>query len=294
MKRALIFGAGGQAGYYMIRFLHKKGYEVVALDRNGCDVTFAYNIKSALFKFKPDEVYNFASKMFAPDSWNNPVEYLQINSLSVSHMLHEYFKMNPDGKFFNAGSAEMFDLRTHIQSERTPIRPRNPYGVSKAAAYELVRIYREEKDMFAVTGIFFNMESPRRLDTFFTRKVVKAVSAIKAGTQNKLTLGNLSAQRDWGLVEEYVEAAWLMLQANYPHDYVIGTGESHSCLQFVEEAFKAAGLDMSLEYEAIQNKNDILKSDPRQIEKELGWKAKTTFYGVVKYLVEAEIQVGVS
>jgi len=301
MKRALIFGASGQAGYYLGKFLERKDYEVYRVVRRlteeqtslriwGCSLMRPYDVNRVITSVDPDEVYNLAAMMFAPASWEHPGEYLQINALAVGYMLETLYKINPKAKFFQAGSAEIFD-QVYPLSEDSPVRPRNPYGISKATAQELVRVYREQKGMFACTGILFNMESPRRPDTFFSVKVAKAVARMAAGLQDKLELGQLHAVRDWGLAEEYVEAMWLMLQASKPQDYVIGTGLARSCLKFVETAFTHAGLSIDrLVYDkSAPDHEDILWSDPRKIYQDLGWQAKSLFSDVVRTLVEAEM-----
>lgn len=301
MKKALIFGASGQAGWYLAQFLQKKDYTVYGTCCVGEQqlhpyyvnrVTFELplNIEEMIRRTEPDEVYNLAAKMFAPASWNSPAQYMMVNSMAVARMLDTLRLVNPSARFFQAGSAEIFD-QVYPLNEESPIRPRNPYGVSKATAQELVRVYREQKRMFACTGILFNMESPRRPDTFFSVKVAKAVARMAAGLQYGLELGRLDAVRDWGLTEEYVEAMWLMLQTDKPTDYVIGTGVARSCLKFVESAFSKAGLSMDrLVYDkSTPMHEDVLWSDPRRIRNDLGWEAKSHFTRVVDALVEAEM-----
>lgn len=305
MKTALIFGSSGQAGYYLGEFLTRKGYDVhTTVRRHGeltrylkpnehyCQMTDIFSVERVISEANPDEVYNLAAKMFVPSSWQDPVGYMLVNALTVSKMLEVLYKINPEAKFFQAGSADVFD-QVYPMSEETPIRPRSPYGVSKATAQELVRVYREEKNVFACTGILFNFESPRRANTFFSMRVVEAVARMRAGLQDKLELGQLDAVRDWGLTEEYVEAMWMMLQAPEPKDYVIGTGVARSCMKFVERAFTAAELDMNrLVYDKSFTIGDsnVLWSDPRKIRDELGWEAKTKFPYIVDYLVEAEMK----
>jgi GDPmannose 4,6-dehydratase len=308
MKKALIFGIGGQAGSYLVDFLLKKDYIIYGTYFNSkpyvptghtlgryytmkCDVTWPHEVSKIIKSCAPDEVYNMTSLMFAPASWKLPSSYLLTNAIAVSDMLASYSTVFPQGRFFQAGSAEVFD-RQYPQNELTTIRPRNPYGISKAAAQELVRVYREEKGFFACTGIFFNMESPRRDPFFFTRKVSIGMRELVEKKIEVLKLGNLQAKRDWGLTEEYVEAAWLMLQANIPTDYVIGTGLGRSCLEYVKEAVYAAGVGMDkIEFDkTISMNEDKSVCDPTKIKEELNWQAKTKFPAIVRYLVTEELK----
>jgi GDPmannose 4,6-dehydratase len=291
--KALIFGAGGQAGQYMTRFLNKKGYEVTALNHRDCNVRLYVDVCSAIIKHQPDEIYNFASLMNKEESWITPFAYNEANFLSVLYILIALWESGYKAKFFQAGSAEMFDSYIFPQKEDTPINPTHPYGAAKAAAYHYVKMYREEKNLFACTGILFNMESPLRDSNCFSRKVAKGVAAIASGKQTGLILGNLAAVRDWGLVEEYVEAMWMMLQQDTPTDYVIGTGVSASCRDFVEEACNVVDISFENNVSYMMNYNirNQLQSCPDKIYNDLGWAAKTDWKGVVKHLVEAELNV---
>jgi GDPmannose 4,6-dehydratase len=303
-KKAIIFGASSQAGYYLFQLLVSKGYEVTGTKfRNTVwnsrtitmDVRNHHDVRQLIQAVQPDEIYNLASMIAIPESWKYPVEYVEVNLAAATNMLSTVMQERPTCRFFQAGSAEIFRQNDFgPQSEKHEIRPRNPYGISKAALMDMVRVYRDS-GLFACTGILFNMESPRRPDTFFSVKVAKAVAAIKNGKQDKLVLGKLNAKRDWGWTEEYVVAMWKMLQADPPLDFVIGTGECHSCFEFVKEAFSIAGVSMDkLVYEDDpydMRRMDSLWADPTKINFVLNWKAKTLFHGVVRKLVEAEMEV---
>lgn len=313
MRKVLVFGATGQAGYYLCKLLTDKGYEVIGTWRDpycagAADKRFVYcdfrqprTIDQVINAVVPDEVYNMSSMMFAPASWDKAYEYIQVNLMGTVTILDTLFKINPEARYFQAGSAEVFGQARPPQYEKTPLKPRNPYGVAKASAQELTRVYRQEKGRFACTGIFFNMESERRADTFFARKVTlaaaKIAEQIDLGLEpTPLELGDLSAERDWGLVEEYVEAAYLMLQASKPKDYVIGSGESHTCLEFAHSAFDYAGVPYKYLFHKTTNKKaqDIMWSDPGEIRRDLGWSAKTKFASLIQYLVSAAFMEKVS
>lgn len=322
MKRALVFGASGQAGRYLCDLLVARDYKVFGtyyrhmpevMDRrlNGlhvnwktCDVKKREEIRYILQQVKPDEVYNMASMMFAPASWEYPSDYALVNYMATVHMLDLINALYPKCKFFQGGSAEVFDRSKVPQDELTPLRPGNPYGVAKVAAQELVRVYREHKGLFACTGIFFNMESPLRAPSFFSRKVITEVVRISRELQKgtklvtPMKLGKLHAIRDWGYTKEYMEAAHLMMQAHTPDDYVIATGLSYTCKDFIRYAFNEIGLDWStaqglIEYERSDPSelgNDTLNGYPRKIDILLGWKSKIHLPDLIKLMVEAEIQ----
>lgn len=314
MKKALIFGVNGQAGYYLSRFLLRLGYEVHGTYRNESEILprvkkykldlldpgWLAGVNSLVTQIQPDEIYNLASCMFAPDSWLAPVAYTQVNAVAVAGMLQAYMKMKPDGKFFQAGSAEVFDLTTeeaqkYSLNENSPRKPRNPYGVAKLAAENMVRVYRE-KGMFACTGILFNMESSRRSESFFTRQAVKQTVEVALGLRGKVTLGKLSAVRDWGLAEEYVEAMHVMLQAAEPFDATIATGEAHSCYDFVREALESVGLKVNddLEFDHEAGPPDRLCGSYKMIREKTSWYPRTKFAALVRYLVAQEMKVGES
>lgn len=307
-KKALIFGMSGQAGYYLAELLWSKDYEI-----HGTFSTIAHthdekshkwyrldlanqfdkSTEVLIEKVRPDEIYNLASSMYAPASWDNPVEYMQVNAMVVARMLETYRKVNPDGRFFQAGSADVLDLTYQPQNERTEKKPRTPYGVAKLAAQEMVRVYREKYGVYACTGILFNMESPRRPKTFFTTKVAQQVAQVARGERESVKMGRLTAIRDWGRTEEYVEAMWKMLQdPGMPRDYVIGTGQSASCLEFVLEAMSVAGIPknrLGYEFHTDVLEQDSLRADPSEIRYRLQWRARSSWVDVVRELVEAEL-----
>jgi len=336
MKNALVFGANGQAGSYMCQFLLDKGYTVVGTVRESLntstthknvgkvcdyatsdvgrrffiqgsvDVTMygeVFTILTRPFGYAVenfDEVYNFTGKMFAPDSWREPNKYIEVNGLSVVPMLQAL--VHTETKFFNAGSAEMFDKSTIYQDEQTKRAPENPYGWAKYLAEGLVASYRKKYGMFACTGIFFNMESPRRPQSFFAQKVAWGVARAKRQTLNhqvvdQLKFGKLSAVRDWGWTPNYVEAAWRILQAAEPKDYVIGTGSCFTCKNMLEEALSAAGFSKDVDstpwitYEGGSSGDyDSMCANPKAISNDLCWEASYTMPDVVKMLVEQELK----
>lgn len=308
MKKAIIFGASGQMGQYLVEFLESKEYEVG--QPSGRDFDFEELRPLLLMNLfreeRPDEVYNLVGLNYAPDSWNLPGKYLTVNGLAVQKLLGQLKLSAPNAKFFQAGSAEVFEKASVMQSEDTNRLSENPYGLSKLLAMELVRIYREKYGMFACTGIFFNAESPRRDKFFFAVKVASEAARIRKeqleyGKWKPMKLGNLEARRDWGWAPDYVEAAWLMLQQERPLDFVIGTGESHNCLEFVMEALRVAGcpdverdFDKYVLYEKAERKSqerNCMQAVPLKAEQILGWKAKYRFKDVVRMLVEAEMKV---
>jgi|SRR6185369_5928418 len=305
VKKVLVIGASGQAGSYLVEKLKKLGHEVDGTYysqkveyRKGMyqlDVKDDLNTRLAFSRRKYDVVYNMASLMYAPASWDRPLEYAEVNYMGTARILRYLFLSNPEARYFQAGSAEVFNTKFFPQSEETPKCPRNPYGVAKMAAQELTRVYRE-RGHFACTGIFFNMESPRREETFFSRKVTKGLVDILLGrTKKKLKLGRLSAIRDWGLTEEFMEVPILMTEQEKPQDYVIGTGEKHTCLEFVQSAVKQAQVPMDVvEYEKVVavGDADIIWSNPEKVERDLGWKAKSKMTEVIRELLKAEIERG--
>jgi len=315
-KRALITGITGQDGSYLAEFLLKKGYKVYGLVRRSStesdsrishlrdkitliqgDLLDQRSLDEAVREVKPDEVYNLAAQSFVPTSWNQPVltgEFTALGVTKVLEAIRHYGKKNT--KFYQASSSEMFGkVRETPQNELTPFYPRSPYGVAKVYGHYITINYRESYNMFAVSGILFNHESPRRGLEFVTRKITDGVARIKLGLAKELRLGNLNAKRDWGYAGDYVEAMWLMLQQKKPQDFVIGTGETHSVKEFVELAFDYVGLDPK-KYVKIDKKFwrpaevDILVADASKARKILTWKPKVSFEQLVKMMVDADLK----
>jgi GDPmannose 4,6-dehydratase len=249
-----------------------------------------------LAQVEPDEVYNLAAQSFVPTSWNQPVGTSEITALGVTRLLEAIRRVNPDIRFYQASSSEMFGkVRQEPQSETTPFYPRSPYGVAKVYGHQITVNYRESYNLFAVSGILFNHESPRRGLEFVTRKITDGVARIKAGQTNILPLGNLDAERDWGFAGDYVRAMWLMLQADTPADYVIGTGITHSVREFVRIAFQRAGLN----YTHYVTKDprfyrpaevDHLRANPSKARAELGWLPEVKFTELVEMMVDADLE----
>ena len=315
-KVALITGITGQDGSYLAEFLLEKGYTVFGMVRRSSTESFEridhikdkitlieadlldqHSIIDALKKSRPDEVYNLAAQSFVPTSWNQPVLTGEFTGLGVTRMLEAIRAVNPEIKFYQASSSEMFGkVRETPQSEETPFYPRSPYGVAKAYGHHITVNYRESYGIFACSGILFNHESPRRGKEFVTRKITYAVARIKHGLQKELLLGNMDAKRDWGFAKDYVEMMWLMLQQEKADDYVIGSGETHSVQEFVEAAFES----VSLNYKDFVKQDerfmrpaevDLLLGNTAKAEKVLGWKTKTSFKELVKLMVEADLKL---
>jgi GDPmannose 4,6-dehydratase len=313
-KRAIITGITGQDGSYLAELLLSKGYEVVGtvrrasapnywriqhlLDRitiKPADLLDQLSIIRVVDEVRPHELYNLAAMSFVPASWEQPMLTGEFNAQGVTRVLEAIRQVDPSIKMYQASSSEMFGkVREIPQTELTPFYPRSPYGVSKVFAHYITVNYRESYDLFAVSGMLFNHESPRRGLEFVTRKVTDGVARIKLGVADTLSLGNLDAQRDWGFAGDYVEAMWLMLQQPSADDYVIATGISHSVRQLVETAFAHVGLDW----------NAHVKLDPRFIrpaevehligdngkaKTSLGWKPRVDFTGLVTMMVDADL-----
>ncbi|MCL5970880.1 MAG: GDP-mannose 4,6-dehydratase [Patescibacteria group bacterium] len=318
MKKALITGVTGQDGSYLAELLLSKGYKVYGLTRRTStvnnerikhiedkvefiqgDLLDQSSLTEAVMHSEPDEVYNLAAQSFVKTSWNQPVLTGEFTALGVTRMLEAIRVVNPKIKFYQASSSEMFGKVTEVpQKETTRFYPRSPYGVAKAYGHYITLNYRESYDIFACSGILFNHESPRRGLEFVTRKITNAAARIKLGTQEKLELGNLDAQRDWGFAGDYVEAMWLMLQQEKAEDFVIATGEAHSVKDFVELAFEAVGIKDWEKY-VISNKPEHLRpaevdhliGDYSKAEKILGWKPKTSFNELVEMMVKADLEM---
>lgn len=318
-KRALITGITGQDGSYLAEFLLEKGYEVhgivrhVALEdpahrlwriRHILDRLIMHSasldnypsIFNVVEKIKPDECYHLAAQSFVSYSFEDEFSTINTNINGTHYVLSAIKQKAPKCRYYFAASSEMFgQVRQTPQNEKTPFHPRSPYGISKVAGFDLTRNYREAYGLFALSGILFNHESPRRGYEFVTRKISNAVAEIKLGLSDKLVIGNFDAKRDWGYAKDYVEAMWLMLQQKKPEDYVIATGEAHSVKEFVELAFKYAGLDWK-KYTVKDKKFyrpaevHILRGDYSLATRKLGWRPKVKFEALVKMMVDADIE----
>jgi len=312
---ALITGITGQDGSYLAELLLEKGYEVHGVVRRSSTETFEridhlqdrihfhqsdlldqVSIQMAVRDSNPDEVYNLAAQSFVPTSWAQPSLTGEFTALGVTRVLDAIRLINPEIRFYQASSSEMFGrVQAVPQSETTDFYPRSPYAVAKLYGHWITVNYRESYDLFAVSGILFNHESPRRGREFVTRKITETVARIKLGLQDELRLGNVEAMRDWGFAKEYVEAMWLMLQSREPVDYVIGTGVQHSVRECYEIAFDHVGLDPAdfvVSDKKLQRpaEVDTLLADPSKAERELGWKARTTFTELTQLMVDADIK----
>jgi len=315
MPRALITGVTGQDGSYLAEFLLSKGYEVVGMVRRSSTVTFERiqhiqdditivqgdlhdqsSLVACLEQYKPDEVYNLAAQSFVATSWSQAVLTGEVTAMGVTRILESIRLVNPKARFYQASSSEMFGKAVETpQHETTPFYPRSPYGVAKVYGHWITVNYRESYNLYTVSGILFNHESPRRGLEFVTRKISDGTARIKLGLAKELHLGNLEARRDWGFAGEYVQAMWQMLQRERPEDFVIGTGETHYVREFVELAFQHVGLDYH--DHVVQDPHflrlsevDLLRSDSTKARKELGWAPKTDFKGLVEMMVEADLK----
>ncbi len=261
------------------------------------DIADSTNLIKLLYRIQPDEIYNLAAQSHVRVSFDIPEYTGDVTGLGTVRILEAIRETGLKAKFYQASSSEMYGKGQEItQRETTPFYPRSPYAAAKVYAYWMTVNYRESYGMFACNGILFNHESPRRGETFVTRKITRAVAHIKAGLQKKLYLGNLDAKRDWGYAKEYVEAIWLMMQQPEPDDYVIATGETHSVREFLEEAFSYAGLDWR-EYVEIDPKYfrpsevDLLVGDASKAREKLGWQPRTTFKELVRLMVDADMEL---
>jgi len=315
MPRALITGITGQDGSYLAELLLAKGYEVFGVVRRTsyhsydriehlldririipADLLDQHSLTVALKETEPDEVYNLAAQSYVPTSWSQPVLTGEFTALGVTRILEAVRLVWPRARFYQASSSEMFGRALETpQRESTPFYPRSPYGVAKVYGHYITVNYRESYGLYAVSGILFNHESPRRGLEFVTRKVTDAVARITRGRATELRLGNLDSQRDWGFAGDYVEAMWRMLQQPEPKDYVIGTGRTHSVRELVELAFSHAGLDwrkhVVLDPQFIRPAEvDLLLADPTCAERELGWRPTVDFAGLVRMMVDADLK----
>lgn len=316
MPRALITGITGQDGSYLAEFLLEKGYEVIGMVRRTSTVNFSRiqhiqdritlvsgdlldqgSLIAILRDYQPDEVYNLAAQSFVPTSWEQPVFTGEVTALGVTRMLEAIRTVDPSIRFYQASSSEMFGkVREVPQNELTPFYPRSPYGVAKVYGHWITVNYRESFGIYAVSGILFNHESPRRGLEFVTRKVSYGVAKIKLGLAKELRLGNLDARRDWGFAGDYVRAMWRMLQQPAPDDYVVGTGETHSVRELCEIAFAHVGLDWR-DY-VVQDPRymrpaevDLLVADPSKARRVLGWEPTVSFEELVKMMVDADLKL---
>ena len=315
MPTALITGITGQDGSYLAEFLLEKGYRVVGMVRRSSTVTWErvehifdeieivqgdLHDQTSLIKVveacEPDEIYNLAAQSFVPTSWSHPTLTGGVTGLGVTRMLETMRMVAPDARFYQASSSEMFGkVREVPQNEGTPFYPRSPYGVAKVYGHWITVNYRESYNLFAVSGILFNHESPRRGLEFVTRKITDGVAKIKLGLAEELRLGNLKSRRDWGFAKDYVRAMWMMLQRDEPEDFVVGTGETKSVGEFCDAAFSHVGLDYRdfvvkdpLFYRPAEV--DLLVSDPQRARDILGWEPTVSFEELVHLMVDEDIK----
>jgi GDPmannose 4,6-dehydratase len=314
-RRALITGVTGQDGSYLAELLLEKGYDVYGMTRRAStenleriahlvdrmvliqgDLLDPPSLDAALRQAQPYEVYNLAAQSFVPTSWNQPVLTAEFTAVGVTRMLEAIRAVDPEIRFYQASSSEMFGkVREVPQNELTPFHPRSPYGVAKVYGHHITVNYRESYDLFAVSGISFNHESPRRGLEFVTRKISDGVARIKHGLVDELRLGNLDAKRDWGFAGDYVEAMWLMLQQDEPSDYVVATGEEHSVREFVELAFDRVGLDpekhVVVDPQFLRPAEvDQLVGDASKARRELEWAPRTSFRELAELMVDADLE----
>lgn len=332
-KRAFVTGVTGQDGSYLAELLLRKGYEVDGLVRRTSamsrsridhlrhlrghataaegdtaalkgrlhlhygDITDALRLRDLLEETQPDEVYNLAAQSHVRVSFDQPAFTVEVDAVGAMNLLEAVRRMRKPAKFYQASSSEMFGkVAESPQTERTPFHPRSPYGCAKVFAHHQTVNYREAYGMFACSGILFNHESPRRGESFVTRKITRAATRIKLGQQDKLYLGNLDARRDWGYAPDYVEAMWRMLQHREPDDYVIATGETHSVGDFLEVAFTQLGLDwrdhvaMDPRFER-PSEVDLLLGDASKARRVLEWEPRTLFADLVRMMVDADLEL---
>jgi len=322
MKKALITGITGQDGSYLAEFLLSKGYEVHGIVRRSSsfnrsridhlyvdphlpdarfflhygDLADSEQLTEVIYNIKPDEIYHLAAQSHVRVSFDLSEYTGDITGLGTTRLLEAVRRSGIHAKFYQASSSEMFGNAPAPQSENTPFQPRSPYAAAKVYAYWMVRNYREGYNLFACNGILFNHESPRRGETFVTRKITRGIAQILANKEKSIYLGNLSAKRDWGYAPEYVEVMWQMLQQETPDDYVIGTGEAHSVEEFVEEAFRYADLDRQKHVvieSAYFRPTEVpeLKADSTKARKRLNWVPRISFKDLVNIMVDADLEM---
>ena len=322
MQKAFITGITGQDGSYLADFLLNKGYEVYGLIRRSSsfntsridhlyrdphtlnvklhliygDLSDGGNLSTILNNIKPDEVYNLGAQSHVRVSFDQPIYTVDVNALGTLRILEAIRMVDKNIRYYQASSSEMYGKVSEMpQNESTPFHPRSPYGCAKVFAFCQTVNYREAYGMFACNGILFNHESPRRGETFVTRKITRAATRIKNGLQDKLYLGNLDAKRDWGFAGDYVEAMWLMLRQDYPDDYVIATGETHSVREFLELAFGYLDLDLK-KYVEIDPRYyrpaevEMLTGDASKAKNVLGWEPKVTFKELIRMMVDEDLK----
>jgi GDPmannose 4,6-dehydratase len=323
MKRALITGITGQDGSYLSELLLEKGYEVWGTVRRSssfntdridhlyrdaheanvrlrliyADLNDASSLASVVEQVRPDEVYNLGAQSHVRVSYDIPEYTGEVVALGVTRLLEAIRRFKPDARFYQASSSELYGkVRETPQRETTPFHPRSPYAVAKAYAFYITQNYREAYGMFAVNGLLFNHESPRRGETFVTRKITRAATRIKLGLQEKLFLGNLDAKRDWGFAGDYVEAMWKMLQVDSPDDYVVATGETHSIREFLDLAFGSLEMDWKkyVEYDERYVRPaevDLLLGDASRAKEKLGWTPKVSFPELVQMMIKSDLKL---
>jgi GDPmannose 4,6-dehydratase len=312
---AIITGVTGQDGSYLAELLLSKGYRVIGMMRRSSVVTFERiqhiqdqidiiqgdlhdqsSLMDLIEQNKPDEVYNLAAQSFVPTSWNQPVLTGEVTALGVTRMLEAIRLLSPKTRYYQASSSEMFGKANEVpQRETTPFYPRSPYGVAKVYGHWITVNYRESYNLFAVSGILFNHESPRRGTEFVTRKITYGAVRIKLGLANDLHLGNLESRRDWGFAGDYVDAMWRMIQNDQPVDFVVGTGETHTVREFCEKVFSY--LDLDYHDYIVQDPRffrpaevDLLVADPTRVRQSLGWAPKVDFSGLAEMMVDADLK----
>jgi len=322
MKKALITGITGQDGSYLVELLLKKGYEVWGIIRRSSsfhtgridhlykdpheqprlrlvygDLTDGANLSTIMNEIRPDEVYNLGAQSHVRVSFDMPIYTANTDALGTLRLLEAIRSSEKPVRFYQASSSEMYGKAVEIpQTEKTPFYPRSPYGCAKVYSFWQTVNYREAYELFACNGILFNHESPRRGETFVTRKITRAATRIKLGLQNKLYLGNLDAKRDWGYAGDYVEAMWLMLQQDKPDDYIVATGECHTVKEFAEEVFSCLDLDWD-NYVEIDSRYfrpsevDLLRGDASKAKKVLKWEPKVSFKELAKMMTDADMKI---
>ncbi len=315
MPTAIITGVTGQDGSYLAELLLSKGYRVIGMMRRSSVVTFERiqhiqdqidiiqgdlhdqsSLMDLIEQYKPEEVYNLAAQSFVPTSWNQPVLTGEVTALGVTRMLEAIRLLSPKTRYYQASSSEMFGKVHEVpQRETTPFYPRSPYGVAKVYGHWITVNYRESYNLFAVSGILFNHESPRRGTEFVTRKITNGAVRIKLGMAKDLHLGNLEARRDWGFAGDYVDAMWRMIQNDQPVDFVVGTGETHTVREFCEKVFSY--LDLDYQDYVVQDPRfirpaevDLLVADSTRVRQSLGWSPKVDFERLAEMMVDADLK----